>query len=239
MDLLGVRTKAAKLSGRMDLVNPTTFADNGLDFFIQEGSRFLDRRLETKNSSASFFRDANIGDFHILLEDCRVVEEVYFYTADQRYQLEKCSKEKLRSFFPSVLVSSEKGIPRYYYPANLRLGGITPDTPVTGFLSKIELNADEFNGLIFGPLDTAGIFEISGKFYSSRLVEDLDENYWTKNHPMLLVWATLYLLEISYRNSEGAKDWLGALTNSLVELEMDFIDETSNDLKQLGGKENE
>jgi len=62
MNLLQLRTKFRSLSGRFDLVN-ADFTDNGADFFINEGRKYLDRLDETQKSWASCFRFVEVGQF--------------------------------------------------------------------------------------------------------------------------------------------------------------------------------
>ena len=64
MNLLQMRTKSRELSGRFDLVN-SDFSDNGMDFFINEGRKFLDRLDETQKSWASCFRILTVGQFSV------------------------------------------------------------------------------------------------------------------------------------------------------------------------------
>ena len=55
MNLLQIRTKFRDISGRFDLVN-SDYSDNGADFYINEGRKFLDRLGEVQKSWASCFR---------------------------------------------------------------------------------------------------------------------------------------------------------------------------------------
>jgi hypothetical protein len=48
---------------------------------------------------------------------------------------------------------------------------------------------------------------------------------WTEMHEMILVWAGLYMLEVSYRNTNGAKDWLAAIQREIISLDMDGVEE--------------
>lgn len=241
MSLLDVRKKFIDLSGRFDLVVDTAaYADNGADFFIREGSRMLDRLAPEVNREDSAFSDVSAGDYSIFLDNVRVIKSVYVYDAStgSRGELREVTGKKIREWFPQILSQDSQGIPAVYAPVNTvaRIGDtITP----AEFLTGLKVTATNINGIVFPPVDRDLVIEVQGKFYSTTLTLDVDENYWTRNHMMLLVWAALYKLEVSYRNSEGAKDWLAAINGDLVQIDMDSVEQDSENLAQLGGREND
>ena len=47
MNLLEIRTKFRSISGRYDLVN-SDYSDNGANFFIEEGRKWLDSKVDKK-----------------------------------------------------------------------------------------------------------------------------------------------------------------------------------------------
>jgi hypothetical protein len=49
------------------------------------------------------------------------------------------------------------------------------------------------------------------------------------------VWASLRMLEVSYRNSEGAKDWDLALSSYLMGLDKDEIQEQISSVDVMEG----
>jgi hypothetical protein len=235
MELLDIRKLFVKLSGRLDLMDPDTFADNGADVYLVEGSRFLDRKMTTAHDEDSIFKTVKVGDYVAFFTEARVIKEAWFYYNDVRIQLHELTRERVRELYPKILTGTELGTPTVYAPIRgKKRGGATP----ANFLTELRLSSEDINGVMFPPTDTAGTLEVIGKFYSLNLVEE-GENYWSINHPMLLVWAALYNLEISYRNSEGARDWLAAIMNAIVDIEMDHVEEDSYNLRQMGGRENE
>lgn len=236
MDLIDVRKLFVQLSGRADLMDAVTFEDYGSDNFIREGSKFLDRKMTTSNEEDSIFISVISGDFKAQFQTARVIKEVWFYDTDTRYQLEEVTKGRLKEMFSSILSSDASGIPAKY--ATVRCATVSGTAPAD-FLSSANLAYNDINGVIFSPLDRSGTLEIVGKFYSKVLSLNTDENYWSVNYPMLLVWAALYHLEISYRNSEGSKDWLASITHHLSEIEMDHVEQDAYNLTQLGGREND
>ena len=70
---------------------------------------------------------------------------------------------------------------------------------------------------------------------TAELDDDTDENYWSIEHPMLLLYAALYEMEVSYRNTEGAKDWDLALSRELADLDKDTVEEEVHDADFMEG----
>ena len=102
MNLLQVRTLFRRLSGKFDLVN-ADFSDNGADFFINEGSRFLDRLDENQKSWASAFRFIGVGRYSASIQHCRAIKEVWVATATARWQLTKMTLQDLISEYFSEI----------------------------------------------------------------------------------------------------------------------------------------
>jgi len=70
---------------------------------------------------------------------------------------------------------------------------------------------------------------------SLEMSADADETWWTLEAPETLITAALYMLERSYRNSEGAKDWLVGIERDLQGLESDVISEEIMGVDQMEG----
>ena len=56
---------------------------------------------------------------------------------------------------------------------------------------------------------------VLGIFGELDLSADGDINFWSSRYPLTLVFAAAYMLEVFYRNKEGANDWLMAIERSL------------------------
>lgn len=70
---------------------------------------------------------------------------------------------------------------------------------------------------------------------SLELSNDSDTSWWTLEAPETLITAALYELELSYRNTEGARDWLGGIDNDLDGMEKDVISEEITGVDQMEG----
>ena len=74
MTLLSVRQRFVDLSGRYDLViDSINWANNGADFFIQAGQRWLDRSGIIPKSDSKYYKALAEGAWYDLIPDCRNV----------------------------------------------------------------------------------------------------------------------------------------------------------------------
>jgi hypothetical protein len=58
---------------------------------------------------------------------------------------------------------------------------------------------------------------------------------WMGSYPELLLKAALWQLEISYRNTEGAKDWMQGIMQELTGIDMTTIRRTEGHINQMRG----
>jgi len=240
MTLKEIRALFETRSGRSDLVN-TDGSDNGADFYIQSGQRTLDRMTETNKSWARSFKTLAAGDYYAIFKGCRAVKEVWLSTSDGRTRLTKISQSEFRKTYNEDAPDEiDQGDSLVYCLISLRTYPDGDDV-VIDYLYDHELvmeDTDDFEymGIIFSPPpDEAAQLEVFGLFYSTTLSADGDESYWSVNHPEILLMAALYHLEVSYRNTEGAKDWLGAMNLELMNLEKDWVENEIADVTQIEG----
>uniref|UniRef100_A0A6M3JVI9 Uncharacterized protein n=1 Tax=viral metagenome TaxID=1070528 RepID=A0A6M3JVI9_9ZZZZ len=238
MNLLQLRTKFREISGRFDLVNDD-YSDNGADFFLNEGRKFLDRLDETQKSWASIFRFVEIGFYAATFPYCRAIKEVWAATSSARWQLEKKSLQDLIAGYLTGLPSSRSlGAPAYYSPGITRYipENATADT-FESFIGWVEIpsgNAHEFNSVILNvPVEEKVVLEIKGLFYSADLVNDTDENYWSAVHPLLLIMAAMRQIEIVNRNTQGVNDWTVSIGTEMKQLGMDLVEELIAEVTQI------
>ena len=241
MNLLQFRQKFRELSGRFDLVNEDG-SDNGADFFINEGRKFLDRLDETQKSWASYFRILNVGSFSASFPYCRALKEVWIAdTTNGRWQLEKKPLQDLISGYLTGLPSSRtSGTPLYYAPCLTRY---IPEDALAGdigaFAGFIEVPAGdalEYNSVLLNvPVENQSMLDIRGLFYSMELVDDDDANYWSTVHPMLLYMSAARQMEIVNRNTQGVRDWTNAIVTEMQQLGMDLVEELVAEVDQMEG----
>lgn len=239
MNLLQIRTKFREISGRFDLVN-SDFSDNGADFYINEGRKFLDRLDETQKSWASCFRFIDIGKYSASFNQCRAVKEVWAMSSSERWQLEKIDLQDLIAEYLTGLPSTRtSGTPLYYSPTISRY---VPENATTdsfenfvGFVDMQAGNKSDYNSIILSvPTSEKIAVEIKGLFYSAELVNDLDINYWSVNHPLLLITSAMRYLEVINRNTQGVNDWTNSIMTDMKQLGMDLVEELIAEVTQIG-----
>lgn len=239
MNLKQVRKKFLDLSGRADLVNPSDYTDNGADFFINEGVKFLDRLTETQKSWANTYKFLSVGEYLVSFSYCRAIKEVWVASTTASWQLEKKPLQDILANYGIGLVSNlEGGTPLYYSPCISRY---SPEDMTAvekaNFASYIEIPnkmTGEVNAIVVNvPTDTKLAVTIKGLFYSMELVNDTDSNYWSEVHPLLLYMASMRAIEVINRNTQGMNDWSKAISVEVQQLGMDLVDEIIAEANQI------
>lgn len=247
MDLLQIRTQFTKISGRYDLVDPSTFADNGSDFYIQNGQRSLERRLNIAPTVAKYYADIAAGDYKISIANCRAILEVWIMNSESRTELERLDGYKLRgvhqrfvdNMYTTPLSTMDAGRPGYYYLSNFRRtpeseDGTGDSATLSSYLDTISPYDHSVTGLILLPrCDTDYGIEIKGLFYSPVLTDDNDSNIWSAEYPTLLIWSALRELEIMFRGSKTASAWEGLIESELINIEKDAIEQEISNINTL------
>ncbi len=251
MNLLQIRTLVTDKSGRFDLVvDATDYVDNGADFLINAGQRYLDRKAGIDDLISRFFKQISAGDYAVILQHCRAIHEVWVANTENRLQLRKIDMDRLRgTHYPSGVnayveppETTDQDRPIYYSPASLRMAPDSDDAissdlgGYVGYLDIIYGDPSTYNGIVMmPPADGAYMVEVIGNFYSRELSSNTDYSFWSSRHPDILVMAALREMEIFNRNSEGVKDWTAAILDKLIDVEMDSIEQSSWEDTQLEG----
>lgn len=238
MNLLSIRQQFCKLSGRYDLASTTTVefdTDSGADFFINAGMRFLDRKYQTQKSVASYFEEIAIGSWYLTLQRCFAIQEVWMNDTESRWKLTKYPYQQIKETYTGLVSMTEGGPPLYYAPVQLRSVQVFDFQSLGAFFNYVESSDDgTFNGIIFTPkTDVLHNVEVIGRFYHADMENNLDQNFWTNEAPEVLLKGALYQLEVFYRNSEGANDWLRAIELDGMELEKNLVEEEGNDTRVI------
>ena len=240
MNLLQIRQKFRTISGRHDLVNEDG-SDNGADFFINEGKKFLDRLNETQKSWGSCFRYLDTGFWYVTFPYCRAIKEVWLATSTARWQVTKKNLQDIMEGYLTGMPSSRNtGTPLYYSPCITRY---IPENATAedfeSFAGWVDIpsgNAHEYNTILFNvPASEKMVATINGLFYSMELVNDTDENYWSVMHPLLLINSAMRQLEIVNRNTQGVNDWTGAIISEMQQLGFDLVEELIAEVSQMEG----
>lgn len=239
--LVDIRTLFVKRTGRYDLVVDTTdWADNGADAYIVAGSRMLDRREEHEFSKAKHYEDAAADTWYKVFQECRAILDVWVANDEYRKKLELRDVDTFRAYYNEPAGNIDSGVPMYYTPALLRTHPQSSTIYLESFVDTDYTETSkydyEYNGVMWmPPTDEAIVVEVQGLWYSKTLALDADKNYWSVNHPEALLAAASYKLEVSYRNTEGAKDWLAAINMQLGDLGKDFVEQQASGVTQMKG----
>lgn len=217
MNLLQIRKQFVKQSGRYDLVkDQEKYEDDGADFFIRAGQKFLDTLLDKPKSSAVHEETLSAGDFTIKLGNARAIKNVYFSNDDGVEYLIKKSLKWLREEYgeDSQLADVDQGTPAYYSLSRIRKNNTDDEEDSVK------------KGIIFmPPTDKEITLHVEGLFFSPELKENSDVNWWTETYPHTMVQAGLYMLERFYRNSQGMRDHLEAILKDLEGIDFDVVEE--------------
>ena len=243
MNLKELRTQFVKRNGRYDLVvDNVAWADNGADFYINAGQRYIDRLDTVKKSEGRAFKPMASGDYYVTFPFCRAVKEVWVLDADGQKQAKKVDYDKLRGYFASRQSQLSTGSPSYYYPAGIRLVPESDRLTIDELGSMIDWThviidpSYNYNAvMMFPPADGAYTIEIVGLFYSPELSADVDKSFWSTVHPEILLMAANRQMEIDYRNTAGVKDWEAAIQSEILGLGKDLVEEHIADVSQMQG----
>jgi len=240
MNLREIREKFREISGRYDLVNED-LSDNGSDFYINEGSKWLDKTLETQKTWATYPRVIDAGTWHVRFPFARAIKEVWIATTTAKWQLEKKRLQDLISAFylqpPAQWVN---GVPLYYSPTITRYipETITEVTLATfvDYVGTIEPTAHNYNAVILSkPVEEISLVEVIGLFYSRQLEADDDENYWSVVHPMLLIQAAVRQTYIASSNKPMLDVLDRGIDGELTRLSYDLVEELIAEVDDMEG----
>lgn len=238
MNLLQQRALFRKLSGRFDLVNED-FSDNGVDIFMNEGGKFLDRLDETQKSWATRFAPLALGELYVTFPYCRALKEVWAASPTTgRWQLEKKNLQDLiEGYLTALPAEMTSGVPLYYSPCITR--SVPPSAVLNSFeefMGYVGVAGNEYNAILVSvPTDEAITLILQGLFYTPQLVNDEDSNYWSDEHPLLLYMSTMRQIEVTNRSTQGVNDWASAIETEMRQLGMDLVDEIIAEVSQMEG----
>lgn len=231
MDLADVREQFVKLSGRYDLSSADFQTDSGADFFIQSGQRFLDRRFYTRKTIGRLFDEVAADSWYLEFQGCRAIKEVWINDDEERWQLTRYDYQTIRNNYDGLISATDTGAPKFYTPIWIRTTLATEKDDQGSFFNHVKTADDgSYNAILFMPPTDGGyVIEVIGYFDSDALSVNADTSFWSVMAPETLLKAALYQLEVFYRNTEGAKDWMNAIMEDGMDIEKDAVEEESSD----------
>ena len=233
-----VRLNFRELSGRDDLVDADG-QDQGADFYLNAGLRYLDDQLPMDFSPARHPIAVAAGIFVANTTRCRAVKDVWLYdhTNDTRVELRKKDICWLRRQYPSDWSDSaltEQGTPLYWAPMPVRLLPALRGLGVASFSTFHDVEDVQFGDhpethatksvLLLPPADADYTLTILGAFYSPRLHEQ-EWSFWLAMYPDAILFAGLMKLNQAHRNREGATDYKLAIDDIIDSVDKNAVEE--------------
>jgi len=216
MNLNEIRQQFVVLSGRYDLVNDDD-SDNGANFYIKAGQRYLDRLHTYERSTLRIKCPISSGQHRVMTSYVRSIKNAWFYNSDNtRAQLTEKPFEWLQKTYPNW-------------------GEVDSETPLYYAIDRAVLQSGATRVFIMPPPDADGEIAFEGLFYANDLENDDDVSFWSDMYPSVLVMAALRELEIFYRNTQGKRDWEEAIQSELHAFEMDLVEREIANTTQMEG----
>lgn len=221
-------------SGRVDLEDSTIVQ------YLNSGQKFLDDMTDFQQNPGRYFYAGTSGiSFINLLAQAKVISGLSLIFEGTVSRVTEIPISELQVISDELPSYRANGLPEFFALANLRkVSAAALSAEDRGKLAVIETGTvSDHLGIVFEcPLDKAYTVDITGKFYSPTIEEGIDpDTFWAVQYPFTLVHAALYKLEISYRNTEGSKDWLSAILTDLRNIDHNVAEQAANSISEMKG----
>jgi hypothetical protein len=220
-------------SGRVDLDDET------VAHYLNAGQRFLDDFCDFQQNPSRYIYAGAIGQSYLSLDaQAKVISKIKFIdslgTVSDVVEVSLKELQMLSDTLPSY---KPNALPTYFAMANQKNVGQTVPIIHTGKLAVETGLSSEKLGILFDcPMDQVYTVDIYGKFFSPEILEGDDpDTFWASQYPFTLIHSALFKLEISYRNSEGANDWLMAIKADMSGIDKNVAEQTSTNSTQMEG----
>lgn len=239
MNLYDIRKWAVEVSGRYDLIiDGSDFVDAGMDKYIDEGRRFLDEKQNVdRHSYSRVYKEVSVGGWFVSVPNVRAIITAFSSTATSRNEMKRIGYREMADHFTQPITMGNYIEFQYCQPFCIAMVRSPDSADKTALTTEtffdLVIDGPEENAIIFPPYENDVVIEAWGTFYSDKLVNDIDENLWSVRWPQLLVWATLYHVEVDYRNTTGASDWLSQIMARLDLIDKDQTEQISHDIKKV------
>jgi hypothetical protein len=221
-------------SGRHDLEDET------IVYYLNSGQRFLDDLTDHSQTASRYIYAGTVGLSYLsLTAQAKVINHIDLIKDEEVFHVYEIPLHELQILSTTLPSFKSNSLPEYFALANQRKvsSGALPSVD-QGHLAIIETGTKSNKlGILFEcPLDQTYTVDIYGKFYSSDIVEGVDpDTIWAIQYPFTLLHSALYKLEISNRNTEGAKDWLASMQTDLGLIDKNVAEQTSNNINEMRG----
>lgn len=224
-----------QVSRRFDLVlngDLETNVDNGANYFINQGQKYLDDRVQTRRQLRRFNAVTANGDFTLTIPGLASVEAIWVIDAvngrsDNLLRSWMSNSDFLRTY-SGLVADWNSGIPSNWA---FNVDALAPSHD-GALVTSAEEDGDvqlgkrvNKDGIIFYPkADGAYTFDIRGRFKEVKLLRDDDESYWTVMEPELLAMAAAFVFENRMGSQQRKQDHLIAMEPFIDELDNQEIE---------------
>lgn len=236
MSITTLRTEFRTRTGDLNIL------DADIDVYVNRGIKFLDLLTNYSHAPGKYFAIVPAGTYTISFSsDCRAIKEVWCIEATTgRTIIEKIPQSKMRELYPDA-ANTTQDKPAFYAMDERRAypDAFDPAAPANAAYVKY-LNTQISNWLYRGiefscPTNKEYMIEVIGLFNHPTLSDTILDNWWTIQQPEVVMLAAMYHMELTYRNSEGANDYLLGINNIVTGIDKDNADEESSELTQMFG----
>jgi len=223
MTLAEIRQKFVELSGRYDLVtDQQSYEDDGADFFIQAGQRFLENQLDFPHKQARAEVTLAQGESEAKLAGVQSLDRILRHESEGAALLDEV---RYPEFYDRFGNQTKRGTPSFWSSP------VGRSNPAGG---QRQTSGDQHIKL-FPAADKEYTFSIIGSFFSQPLENKDDENFWTVVYPETLIQSTMYTAERFYRNRQGMRDHLEAIQRDLTGIDANVAMDEAGEIDQMSG----
>lgn len=224
-----------EVTGRQDLLIGSGALS--IENLVDGGKRLLDDRYGAPDALKTYRANVSPGDYLLDgIELMRVPKSVWATSTSYRSQLGHKELDWMRRYYSAAPSSVAYGMPLFYSllinlsPQLADLSGATYDD-----WDAIVNNPEGKFGLIFmPPADQVMTITINGLFYSKRLTEDEDVNFWSECYPHELVKAASLYHEMLYTSGVRIPVGITILDEMLRGFVYNQNDFNANDIRLRG-----
>jgi hypothetical protein len=207
MTLLEIRTQAAKQSGHYDLViDNTTYADNGMDFHILAGQKWLNKKSGLPRAFAHLSSTLSLGSYYQeLANKFKELQSVTVNDGSSSWTLTYKTLPELKDLYEA----DQTAVPTYYTYASDRTLETASSLTIDNFIDLAWPDDTDdkydFSGIIVVPAaDTNYTLVAGGEFLPLEMLSDSDKNFWSEEYPNILVLAALRSIALLDSNKPKA-----------------------------------
>lgn len=251
MSLVSARTEFARLSGRHDLVTDFgggDYTDNGADWFIQRGLDELDLMLPLPKSEKQYKVDLTADSYLLTVQRIIALHEVWMANADGRWQLEEKDEQWMKDSYPTPYSDLTGARPKYYTQMRSELSPDLKDLRSDDYTSQFTFDYQDvlfhtddtphykkIRVIVMPPSDETFTASVVGRFLSEEISEESDENFWTYNHEDLVVLAAMMMMEKTFRNMTGVREYREEIMNKLTLIDKGAAEQEQYNINQMEG----